>query len=89
MEEVERLRSIRDCARGLTGGLSLCHPYRKDAGEVLLKQQEIICPLTARWEGMTSVTARDGNKSLFGAARGLPLNLVVGDPAHSRGVEIR
>ena len=88
-EEAERLRSIRDCARGLTGGLSLCHPYRKDAGEVLLKQQEIICPLTARWEGMTSVTARDGNKSLFGAARGLPLNLVVGDPAHSRGVEAR
>ena len=61
--------------RGLIGGVVLCHPYRKDVGEMLLKQWGIICCLTVRWEGATSKTARDGNKSLFGATSGLPLSL--------------
>ena len=28
--------------RGLIGGVTVCHPYRKDAGEMLLKQWGII-----------------------------------------------
>jgi len=56
-------------------GVALCHPYRKGAGEILFKQQGIICHLTVRWEGAISKTAGDGNKSLFGATSRLPLSL--------------
>ena len=59
----------------MTGGVALCHPYRKDVGEMLLEQWVIICCLTVRWEGATSKTARDGNKSLFWATSGLLLSL--------------
>jgi len=52
-----------------------CHPYRNGVGEMLLKQWEIICCLTVRWEGAASNPARDGNKSLFGATSRLPLSL--------------
>ena len=65
---------------GLIGGVTLCHPYRKGVGETLLKQWGIICCLTDRWEGVTSKTARDGNKSLFGATSRLLLSLrTIGD----------
>ena len=47
----------------------------KSVGEMLLKQWEIICCLTVRWEGAISKTARDGKKSLFGATSELPLSL--------------
>ena len=74
-EEVERLRSMWDSGKGLTGGVELCHPYRKGVGEVVLKQWGIICCLTVRWGGVTSKTVRYGKKSLFGATSGLPLSL--------------
>ena len=74
-EEVERLRSMWDSGKGLTGGVELCHPYRKGVGEMLLRQWGIICCLTVRWEGVASEPARDGNKSLFGATSRLPLGL--------------
>jgi len=61
--------------RGLIGGVALYHPYRKGVGEMLLRQQGLIYPLTARWEGVTSKTARDGNEFLFTAASRLPLSL--------------
>jgi len=53
----------------LTGGVAFCHPFRKDAGEMLLKWWRVICPLTVRWEGATSRTERDRNKSLFEAKK--------------------
>jgi len=59
----------------LTSKVALCHPYRKGAGEMLLKQWGIICCLTVRWDGVTSKTVRFGKKSLFGATSGLPLSL--------------
>ena len=55
--------------------MELCHPYGKGMGKMLLKQWRIICCLTVRWEGATSKTVRDGNKSLFGATSTLPLSL--------------
>ena len=61
--------------RGLTGGVGLCHPNRKGVGEILLKLWGVICCFTVRWDGATSKTMRDRNKSLFRATRGLPLSL--------------
>lgn len=59
----------------LIGGITLYYPYRKGVGEMLFRQQGLIYPLTARWEGVTSKTARDGNEFLFTAASRLPLSL--------------
>ena len=59
----------------MIGGITLYYPYRKGVGEMLFRQQGLIYPLTARWEGVTSKTARDGNESLFRVASGLPLSL--------------
>ena len=59
----------------MIGGVALCHPYGKDEGEMLLRHWGIICCITVRWEGATSKTVRDGNKSLFGATSGLPFSL--------------
>ena len=51
----------------------LSHPCRKRTGAMLFRQWAIVCWLPVRWERVSSETARDGNKSLSGAARGLPL----------------
>ena len=74
-EEAERLRSIRDCGKGIAWWSRTLPSLQEGCGEMLLKQQGIICYLTVRWEGVTSKTARDGNKSLFGATSGLTLSL--------------
>ena len=58
--------------RGQIGGVVLSHPYRKDAGEMLLRQWGIICCLTVWWEGVTSETVRNRNKSVWGNKRAAP-----------------
>ena len=74
-EEVERLRSIWDCGKRIDRWSCARLSLQEGCGENAPQAVGDDLLSTVWWEGATSKTVRDGNKSLFGATSGLSLSL--------------
>lgn len=74
-EEVERLRSIWDCGKRIDRWSCARLSLQEGCGENAPQAVGDDLLSTVWWEGATSKTVRDGNKSLFGATSGLTLSL--------------
>ena len=74
-EELKRLRSIWDCGKRIDRWSCARLSLQEGCGENAPQAVGDDLLSTVWWEGATSKTVRDGNKSLFSATSRLPLSL--------------